>query len=97
MRSFSQLNEKFVNSCNFIDSPCIGSTENEPMVYISFNSADKGLRNTVRRRAGVTGFKTVETIGYRHAALADGTDERIQQRPTRHVDRTLHDGNVRWL
>lgn len=84
-----------MNRGYLIDFPCIGTAEDKTVVHISSDSADEGLGNAVGGGAGIAGLQAVEAVGYRNPSLADGTDKRIEQGAARHVDRTLHNGNIR--
>lgn len=83
-----------MNRGDFIDFPCIGTAEDEAVVYISFDGADEGLGDAVGGGAGVTGLKAVEAVGYRHSSLLHGADKGVQKGSAGHVDRALHDGDV---
>lgn len=84
-----------MNRGYLIDFPCIGTAEDKTVVHISSDSADEGLGNAVGGGAGIAGLQAVEAVGYRNPSLTDGTDKRIEQGAAGHVDRTLHNGNIR--
>ena len=84
-----------MNRGYLIDFPCIGTAEDETVIHIASDSADEGLGNAVGGGAGIAGLQAVKAVGYRNPSLTDGTDKRIEQSAARHVDRTLHNGNIR--
>lgn len=88
---------QIVDGCDFVDLPRISTGKYQTMIDISADGTDQCHGDAVGGSSRIAGLQAVEAVGDRNSVLAESFDKRIQQSASRHMDRTLNDGNIAFL
>lgn len=96
-RILGEFLNQIVNGCDFVDLPRISTGKYQTMIDISADGTDQCHGDAVGGSSRIAGLQAVEAVGDRNSVLAESFDKRIQQSASRHMDRTLNDGNIAFL